>query len=171
MNPMPSLIVTAIRTIRSSLSSSSVPLIAELIKNSLESSWLRLISSFSTLFFPDMSLDIPLMPMTSPAASLIGDSVRLTSMIIPSFFFRSVSMSFRTSPFFIFSIFSFSLSSRKSGTKGMNLPIASASVKPKVFSAPSFQEVIMPSRSVVTIASAEWLMMLSRYSFVWMTSR
>ena len=101
MKPRPSPIVTAVSTIRSNLSNSSVPLIAELMKNSRDSSWFLLTSSFSTFFFSDMSLDMQLIPMTSPDTLLIGEMVRLTVMIVPSFLFLNVSILFSTSPLLI----------------------------------------------------------------------
>ena len=79
-----------------------MPRAAELIRKRRESSWFLLISSFSTRLRSVMSLDMLLMPMTSPVASLIGDMVRLVSIRVPSLRTRNISM-FTTSPPLIFS--------------------------------------------------------------------
>ncbi len=85
-------------------------------------------SSFSTRFLSEISLVIPLMPITSPAVSFMGESVRLTSIIVPSFLCLNVSISLSVSPLLIFPIYSFSASTRNWGANSRNFPAASSAV-------------------------------------------
>ena len=85
LNPSPSPIVTTVSTILRSLSNSRVLLTTEFMKNNLDSSWFFLTNSFSTIFFSEISLEIPLIPVTFPDESFIGESVMLISISLPFF--------------------------------------------------------------------------------------
>ncbi len=95
-------------------------------------------------------------PMTRPSASLIGDTVSATLIGVPSLRTRTVSKCSIVSPRRRRLKTSSSSPWRSAGTIIlMDRPIASGAVKPKSRSAAGFQAVMIPSRSLPTIASSD----------------
>jgi hypothetical protein len=103
-----------------------------------------------------MSLAILEAPMIRPCASLIGELVSEISIFRPSFVMRTVSRCSTVSPRRIRSRICSSSAVRSSGMmQVMDWPIISASRYPKIRSAAGFQEVTIPLRVLLMIASSK----------------
>ena len=96
------------------------------------------------------------MPMVAPEGDLIGEMLSETSIRLPSFRSRTVSLCSMLSPQPIRRSASCISGSRSSGTSSvMFSPTASAAVYPNSRSAAEFQPVIVPSSDIVMMASLD----------------
>ena len=96
------------------------------------------------------------MPMIAPEEDLIGEMPIETSIGLPSFRRRTVSLCSKLSPQPIRRSVSRISGSRSSGTSSvMFWPTASAAPYPNIRSAAEFQPVMVPSSDIVMMASLE----------------
>ena len=113
-------------------------------------------STCLVLFASVMSRATFEMPMVAPEGDLIGEMLSETSIGLPSFRSRIVSLCSMLSPQPIRRNASWISGSRSSGTSSvMFSPTASAAVYPNSRSAAEFQPVIVPSSDIVMMASLD----------------
>ena len=128
------------------------------------------LSSASSRFFSVTSRAIFEAPTIRPSESLIADTVSEMFKSRPSLVMRTVSKWSTISPRRIRESTSSSSAPRSLGMmRVMCRPTASALVQPNIRSAAGFQDVMMPSRDLLTIASSEFSTMAA--SRAWAISR
>ena len=88
-------------------------------------------------------------------SSKIGETVKDTSMMLPSFFTLWVSKCSIFSPRLYFSNISLCSSFLKGAKMLMDFPNTSLEEYPNIFSAPLFQYIMMPSIDLLIMASSE----------------